>query len=168
MNLIMKEVDRLFRQMFIEHEDLCQNPVTGGWFDKDLDSVATQKQIACRALLAREWLLQNGPPDAPPLPLHDYEIQAMKRGGNVRYMFGYYAQSVCGLDYKVEKHPSFDDYARGVMALESAPWFFKEDEELHKRFPPHPLSGLNPSTLSWKPPEERAKVGDPRYSSRAN
>jgi hypothetical protein len=120
MSSIKKHVDRLFREVFMEHDTLCQNPVTGAWFDKELDPLTTQKRAACRALLAREWLLLNGPRSAPPLPLHADEVADMKRGQGFRHMFGYYAQSVCCLDYAVEKHPSFDDYASGVMASPGA------------------------------------------------
>jgi hypothetical protein len=172
--MISKQVNRLFKEISTEPGALCWNPVTGARFAGDLDPIAPQKRIARNALMAREWFARKGPPELQPLPLHCDDIQRMKCGGGFRHMFGYYAQSLCCLGYDVEKHPSFDDYACGVMASEGAPRFFKENEELRKRFPPRPLSGLNRSTLNWKPPEEyvqtvasrqRSKVRDARYSS---
>jgi hypothetical protein len=151
--MIQKQVDRLFRDL---PAGSCQNPVTGPWFEKGLDPLAPQKRIACAALMAREWFAREGPREVQPLPIHNDDIQRMKSGGGFRHMFGYYAQSVCCFGYAVEKHPSFDDYARGVMASPGAPDFFKENEWLRKRFPPRPLSGLNRSSLCWKPPEEHA------------
>jgi hypothetical protein len=148
--MIKNEVDRLFNAL---PAGSCQNPVTGAWFVKGLDPLATQKRVACAALMAREWFAREGLPELQPLPINCDDIMRMKGGGGVRHMFGYYAQSVCCFGYAVEEHPSFDDYARGVMASSGIPWFFEQDEELRKRFPPRPLSGLNRSTLNWKPPK---------------
>jgi hypothetical protein len=57
----------------------------------------------------------------------------------------------------VEKHPSFNDYARGLMASEYTPDFIKKDEDLQRRFAPRPLTGLGPA-LIWEPPALHAKT----------
>ena len=55
----------------------------------------------------------------------------------------WYARSLWALDYNVQQHASFDDYARGVMASEEyAPDFIRKNEELQRRFPPRFLKGL--------------------------
>ena len=41
------------------------------------------------------------------------------------------------LETNFEEHPSFDDYATGVMASEKhAPGFIRDNEEMRRRFPP--------------------------------
>jgi hypothetical protein len=56
----------------------------------------------------------------------------------------------------VTEHPSFDNYACGVMASEYAPDLIKKDEELQRRFPPCQLTGLGPG-LCWEPPKLHAQ-----------
>ena len=109
-----------------------------------------------QALAAREWFKRNGPPDAPPLPLGYYEREALKVGGPT-HIIAWFACSLACRDYAVEKHPSFDDYACGLMASEYTPGFVKNDEELQRRFPPRPLAGIGPG-LVWEPPAIHAKT----------
>jgi hypothetical protein len=109
-----------------------------------------QKRLGRRAKVARKWFAVSGPPDAPPLPLWYDEREDLKVGG-LKHLVAEYACSLACLDFDVEKHPSFNDYARGVMASEHAPDFLKKDKQLQKRFPPRPLTGLEPG-LVWKPP----------------
>jgi hypothetical protein len=109
-----------------------------------------------RAIAARNWFERNGPPDARPLPLGYDEREALKHGG-VDHIVAWYATSLACRDYAVEKHPSFDDYARGVMASDFAPEFITQDEELRKRFPPRLLKGLGPG-LVWEPPGKHART----------
>jgi hypothetical protein len=72
MSLIKDKVDALFRQVLLQPNGLCENPVTRGSFMKGEsgeDSIAYQKRAAEEALLAQEWFAVYGPPNAPLLPL---------------------------------------------------------------------------------------------------
>jgi hypothetical protein len=107
-----------------------------------------------RALAARKWFADNGPPDLQPLPLGYNEREALKHGG-ADHILAWYSRSLDGRNYDVLEHPSFDDYARGVMASEHAPDFIRTEDttgELHRRFPPRHLYGLGPG-LYWDPPK---------------
>jgi hypothetical protein len=115
-----------------------------------VDLNTRRNPLGRRALSARKWFDLYGPPDARPLPLGYDEREALKRGG-LPTIVAWYACSLACLDYSVEDHPSFDDYACGLMASEYAPDLIKKDEELQRRFPPRTLSGLGPG-LCWKPP----------------
>jgi hypothetical protein len=103
-----------------------------------------------RARFAREWFALNGPHDAPPLPLGYDEREDLKVGG-LKHLVAWYACSLACRNYDVVVHPSFDDYACGLMASEYTPGFIKNDEELQQRFAQRPLTGLGPA-LVWEPP----------------
>ena len=103
-----------------------------------------------RAVAARKWLADNGPPDLQPLPLGYNERERFKHGG-VDHILAWYSRSLDCCNYDVLAHPAFVDYARGVMASDDAPDFIKKDEELQKRFPPQPLQWLN-NAMVWEPP----------------
>ena len=92
-----------------------------------------------------------------PLPLSYAEREHLKIGGYgpAKRILAWYARSLEGRDYNLEEHPSFHDYACGVMASELAPDFIRNDVELQRRFPPRPLDGLR-NGLCWRPPEEWA------------
>ena len=62
-------VDRLYKQLPGNTGDRCEFPVIGGGFIKGVDRTSRQRQLACRALAARDWFVHHAPPDAPPLPL---------------------------------------------------------------------------------------------------
>ena len=109
-----------------------------------------------RARFARKWFALNSPPDAPPLPLGYDEREDLKVGG-LKHLVAWHSCSLACLDYAVWDHPSFHDYACGVMASEYAPYYIKKDEELQRRFPPRPLTGLGPA-LVWEPPARHAKT----------
>lgn len=109
-----------------------------------------------RARFARKWFALNGPSDAPPLPLGYDEREDLKVGG-LKHLVAWHASSLACLDYAVGAHPSFDEYARGVMASDETPDFIKKDEELLKRFPPQALRGLGPG-LVWEPPAIHAET----------
>ena len=103
-----------------------------------------------RALAARIWFAKHGPPDLQPLPLGYDEREALKDGG-ARHILAWFARSLASLDYDFEMHPSFLNYARGVM---TSPYTgvdcIKKNKELRKRFPPRLLPGLGPG-LMWNP-----------------
>jgi len=122
-----------------------------------VDDLNTRRNpLGRRALFARKWFDLNGPPDARPLPLGYDEREALKRGG-LTHIVAWFACSLACRDYSVKDHPSFDDYARGVMASDDAPDLITRDEQLRKRFPPRPLTGLGPA-LVWEPPALHART----------
>ena len=138
------KVDRLFR----EFEQICVNPITGAKWVSNVDSIEPQKQAACHALAARDWFGRTAPQDAPPLPLSCGEREALKSGG-LPHIVAWFASSLEHCDYDFDGHPSFEDYARGVLASPFAPDFIKQDQALRKRFPPRQLHGLGPG-LVWR------------------
>lgn len=109
-----------------------------------------------RAKRARQWFAENGPPDLQPLPLGYAEREAIKRGGP-KHILAWYARSLADQKYDFLAHPSFHDYARGVMASDLTPDFIKNNEELRRRFPPRSLHGLGPG-LEWFRPKKYAEV----------
>jgi hypothetical protein len=60
-----------------------------------------------KALAARKWLADNGPPDLQPLPLGYDERERFKRGG-VDHILAWYSRSLDCRNYDVLAHPSFD------------------------------------------------------------
>jgi hypothetical protein len=154
-SLIKNEVDRLFSEIDVEHGQSCRNPVNCGGFVWGVDPIAEQKERAIVALLARECFAVNGPPDAPPLPLHVDDRDRYRDARGLKGVVGFYARSLSRQGYDVGKHPSFDDFACGLMAaaVEKGLWSLEKDEALIKRFPPLPLAGMTPSAF-WAPPEE--------------
>jgi hypothetical protein len=114
------------------------------------------------ALLAREWFAIYGPQDAQPLPISDEEIENRKyawdsKQPSLSYIVSHLGSSLETHNWDFNSHPSFDDFACGVMASEHAPDFVKKDEVLRKRYPPRHLRGLGPG-LCWQPPEQHAKT----------
>ncbi len=103
-----------------------------------------------RALAARTWFVENGPPDLQPLPLGYDERERLKHGG-ADHILAWYSRSLDCRNYDVVMHPSFHDHACGVMASEYCPYFIKQDEELQRRFPPRRLEWLN-NAMVWEPP----------------
>ena len=152
---ISQKVDRLFEVDRKKYRgQRRQIPVVGGSYVPGEDNIKPMKKLARAALLAREWFAIHGPADAPPLPLSMGDREALK-GGRLPHIVAWYARSLEGRKYNLEEHPSFFDYACGVMASEHAPDFIKK-EQLLKRFPPRVLPGLGPG-LYWQPPEEHAR-----------
>jgi hypothetical protein len=116
-----------------------------------LDPIEREWRIARQALLAREWFAATGPHDAPPLPLSDPEIEDLKyKHHGFNHILSCFGYSLRSLDWDFSRHPGFEDFARGVLAWETAPDFVLEDEELRRRFPPRRLAGLS-EFFVWKP-----------------
>jgi hypothetical protein len=158
MSNIKKEVSRLFSDIGGQHGELCINPVTGGRFVFGEDPIAPQKQMARQALLARERFAEHAPPDAPPLPLSSGEIEDLRYKGNALWhIIAQFACSLRSLGWDYTRHPSFEDFVRGVLASKKAPKFVLADEALRRRYPPRPLAGLGPY-LVWEPPERHART----------
>jgi hypothetical protein len=156
---IEESVDRLFSEIETQAKrgDLCRNPVTGGCFVWGLDPIALQKKEAVVALRAREWFAVNGPAGAPPLPLSDNEIEDYRNARGLKGVVGFYARSLYRHDYDVRKHPSFNDFARGLMAINTGLWRIEKDPQLRMRFPPRPLAGMTAGAY-WAPPEEHERI----------
>jgi hypothetical protein len=143
-------VDHVFNTAPDRHDTMRYNSFTsGGW--TRFDRIKPQKEAAVRAVLAQRWFAKNGPADLQPLPLGYDERESLKSGG-APHILAWYARSLDNLDYDVVEHPSFHDYACGVMVCEFAPPFITQDPELQRRFPPRQLDGLGGS-LYWEPPE---------------
>ena len=88
-SLIEKEVDRLFDDPGAAH----MNPVTGA-INWAREPIGPQKRHAVLALLAREWLAVNGPPDAPPLPLNIDDRDRFRGSRGLTALVGFYARSL--------------------------------------------------------------------------
>jgi hypothetical protein len=101
------------------------------------------------ALLAREWFVVYGPRDAQPLPLSGGEIEDLKYTDPFSHIVSCFGYSLRAHDWDFNTHPSFEDFARGVMASKDAPDFVKKDKALRKRYKPRPLRGLSPG-LCWE------------------
>jgi hypothetical protein len=156
---IEEQVDRLFDEIKAKakNRDFCINPVTGGQFIWGLDPTAPQKRAAVVALRAGEWFAVNGPSDAPPLPLSHDEIEDYRNARGLKGVVGFYARSLYRQDYDVQTHPSFEDFARGLMAINTGLWRIEKDPQLRMRFPPRPLAGMTPSAY-WAPPKEYEEI----------
>jgi hypothetical protein len=152
--LIEAEVDRLFAEMNARAGECCVNPVTGVLFVWGDDPIAPQKREAMRALLARERFAVDGPADAPPLPLSHDEIEEYREARGLAGVIGFYARSLSCRDYDVGTHPSFHDYACGLIAWDTGMWEIEKDEMLKKRFPPRPLNGMRSGAI-WDPPGQQ-------------
>lgn len=147
------EVDRLFGEIPGQSGQICRNPVTDGHWVKDIDPIEPQKAAALRALKARERFARMGPNDAPPLPLSYGAREALKRSGDrFLYIVALFARSLEARNYDLDAHPSFEEYARGLLASPYTPDFIKNEERLQKRFPAAPLDGLGAGAY-WEPPK---------------
>src|SRR5271155_4953382 len=75
---IQAQVESRFSKIADRHDHLCDNPVTGQQFMYGKHAITIQKEIAYKALRARDWFAEHGPPGAPSLPLSFSEIEDMK------------------------------------------------------------------------------------------
>jgi hypothetical protein len=162
--LVEKEVERLFAEISARRGDLCRNPVTGAEFVWGVDPIAPQKREAALALSACEWFAANGPGGAPPLPLSHDDVEDYRNARGLKGIVGFYARSLSRegygrQSYDVANHPSFEDFARGLMAVavSSGLWGLERDKALLRRFPPRPLPGMTPGAY-WATPKEYAET----------
>jgi hypothetical protein len=117
-------VERLFREAPDRTYSIRRNPVTGSQWMRGADPIKPQKDIACRALVARARFAWDNP-GLPPLPLSYEEREDMKRGG-LPHIIAWYARSLADRYYRdLAGHVSFTPYAWGVMASPYAPDFIK-------------------------------------------
>jgi hypothetical protein len=147
-------VDRLFGEIDAKRGDCCRLPVTGADIVRGVDPIAPQKKAAIVALRAQEWFAVNGPRDAPPLPLSHNDVEDYRNARGLKGIVGFYARSLSRQDYDVRKHPSFDDFARGLMAIDTGLWHIEKDAQLRMRFPPRSLPGMTPAAF-WDPPKRK-------------
>jgi len=70
--------------------------------------------------------------------------------GPVGYITACYATSLKACGYSPFRHPSPDDYVRGLMACSAVPEQVRNDPEMLRRFPPRKLEGLDEMTLCWR------------------
>jgi hypothetical protein len=150
-------VDRLFGEYDAQGGD--EIPVLGGvnWGG---GSIRPLKKSAVAMLRAKEWFaVEGGPSDAPPLPLAD-EIENYRQAGGLKRVIGFYARSLEMQDFDYRKHPSFQDFARGLMALamKDGVWGLEEDAGLIQRFPPLPLPEMIAAGCYWEPPKRQRRA----------
>ena len=156
-NYLKALVDWQFSEMKAKRGDYCVNPVTGEDFIWGEDPIAEQKKAAIKALRARRWFEVNGPSDAPRLPLSYDDVEDYRQAGGLAAIVGFFARSLEANEYDVDRHPSFEDFARGLMACNSGFWGVEKNAEMRKRFPPRPLNGMN-CGLYWEPPRKQKRV----------
>ena len=110
--------------------------------------ISVPKGLKRKAQLARQHFALHGPSDAPPLPLGYNERERIKGTSPFATMDGLYARSWECCRYDLDLHPSFYDYACGVMASEYNGWpGLAVDPEMLRRFPPRKLVGLGPGLI---------------------
>jgi hypothetical protein len=174
MTLIKNKVDALFHKVLLQPDGQCENPVTGGRFMKGEtgeDSIAYQKHTAEEALLAQEWFAVYGPPNAPLLPLLPGDWDRMRYGGTVGLdvLIGFYARSLNFQGWKVHNHPTFEDFARGLMTFPDIRSRAGQDPLVAERYPPRVLVGMHNGAF-WEPPAaaaiNRGPVKPPSQSMR--
>jgi hypothetical protein len=163
-SIIKDYIDQLFRDAKPEHGQLCENPVHGGLWLVGEDPIAPQKDAARRALVAREWFYVHGPKDAPPLPLSGIEQGQLRYRDPLGHLVTDFARSLEANDWKINNHPSFEDFARAVLASELAPDFTRKNPTLLKRYPPRPLPGMDGQV--WCPSKQDAQMAAARPSTR--
>jgi hypothetical protein len=158
MSLIKDRVDELFRQVLLQPNGQCENPITGGRFMKGEtgeDSIAYQKRAAEKALLAQEWFAVYGPRNAPPLPVTARGWEGMRHEFGLNPLIGFYARSLVIRNWEVHDHPSFTNFARGLLAIDTGHWILPQrvGPSVLKRYPPCALAGMTPGAY-WAPPDE--------------
>jgi hypothetical protein len=162
---IARLVDKLFGDF--RYGENCRNPVTGAGYIHGVDPIGPQKEVARRALLAREWFALNGPADAQPLPLWCDAGKAPERErALLLYIVRLYARSLQGREYDVKEHPPFADYVSGVLweaqRVDGDIGTIPTDDrvqlqKLKERFPPRELTGMGLG-FRWLSPKLYAEI----------
>jgi hypothetical protein len=169
--LIGREVERLFGEISAKRGDLCENPVTGGEFVYGLDPIKKQKEAACKRLLVREYFALNGPPDAPLVPIDEWDRNRAKHSsGLLGFITAHFMWSMESQD-DLRVHPSFADFASGMLwqhdnGVEgySLSYFPSEQiAELKRRFPPRKLEGL--TGFWWRSQTRRNQAKEMRRAA---
>jgi hypothetical protein len=150
MRIIKQTVEELFSHLqcwAAAGEVFFEDPVFGGEYV--IDDLPAQKEIAERALIAREWFFLHGPSDAPPLPLNFSERCDIKYRTPMSHLVAQFCDSLRNQGWDVNGHPPFDRYARGVMASPLAADIVRKDQTMLKRYPPQKLNYIHPGML-WQ------------------
>jgi hypothetical protein len=153
-----RHIDDLFGKYRIETSsdgpDWVETPVVG-LFHRigDEAAAAALKELDRRALAAQEWFRTHGPAWAQPLPVSWPKLCMWARVGkfleagilapdNGRWeLLASFA--ISWFETKFDPtHPSFNRFARGVMADKSTPARLRDNPELRKEYPPKRLSTL--------------------------
>lgn len=148
MTIIKEHVDRLFAEAERLKPRGLQNPVTGEYWLANVVPDGPEKRNARRALLAREAFAEYGPPDAPPLPITDVEIERYKNSGEFASAVALYTESLRANDWDYPNHPPFEAFVAGLLCLPKPG--FVEGHLLARRFSARPLAGLFAGGI-WRP-----------------
>jgi hypothetical protein len=162
--MTLNDLDRVFQKANFQKRTLAVNPITGGLFMPGLDPIGHQKKLARRMLAARKWFFLHGPKDAPPLPLSPCEQAELKYRDPLGHLVVDFACSLESNGWDVNGHPSFEDFARGVLASDYAPKFTRLNEALRKRYPPRQLQYITPG-VTWRPVPARKQACGMRRSN---
>jgi hypothetical protein len=71
--------------------------------------------------------------------------------GGLQTPIGFYARSLSFRDWRVHNHPSFQDFARGLMVFPDIRMRAGQDPLVAKRYPPRALIGMHDGAF-WEPP----------------
>jgi hypothetical protein len=144
-----RQARRLISSAADRFDEVRTNPITGSRWLSGADPISEQIRTATRALMARDQFAAMAPPDAPPLPL-SYDAREKLKVGGLPHIVAWFDRSIGSFKYDFGMHPTFEPYARGVLASPYAPDFITQDPKLQQRFPARQLKGLGPS-LYWDP-----------------
>lgn len=152
MSILTSHVDQLFANAARQPWQSGKNAILGWYWLDDDAPMSKQKEHTHRALLACEWFVVYGPPDAPSLPLSVAEQDALRYHDPLGHLVAEFARSLEANDWDFRNHPGFDDFARGALASEYSPDFTRKNSALCKRYPPRRLRGLGPGQIWQNPP----------------
>ena len=155
LELCAREFERFVDELFLSRREsglaLCRAPIIDRLYDAQSDAdTARIRWMLHSAVRARQHFRQHGPPGAPLLPLTFDAIERAEHDPNNRIeLVGHYASSLMLQQWNLKLHPSFHDYASGVMAYRYTPDYLRNNAELLQEFPPRPLEGLD-KALNWR------------------
>lgn len=114
---ILEMVEEVFDELSVNPGSALQiNPFTGGMYVPALDPIEDQKAHAVKVVEAAIAFGALRIPNAPAFPLDYEEREALKGKGFLEHIVGLYARSLSALKYSLSRHPSFAEYASGVLA----------------------------------------------------
>jgi hypothetical protein len=163
LELCAREFERFVDELFLRCREsglaLARCPIIDRLYDVQSEAdTARIKRMLHSAVRARQHFRQHGPSWAPLLPLTFDDIEQMEHDPSNRVeLVGHYASSLMMQQWNLKLHPSFHDYASGVMAYKYAPEHLRNDPELMAEFSARPLAGLDKG-LSWRSPEQIAEL----------
>jgi len=153
-----RHIDELFGkyriETFSDGPDWVETPVVALFHRAgDEAAAAALKELDRRALAAQEWFRTHGPPWGQPLPVSWPKLCRWARIGkfleagilapdNARWeLLASFA--ISWFETKFDPtHPSFNRFARGMMAEKNTPARLRNNPELRKEYPPKRLATL--------------------------